>query len=123
VVVRPGERVSLIQDLTAWDLETRAGNGNVRWVSGRPFLGQNRANRWGVLPCGRSRNKPYCFGLGEAFAPGLVEADGPLRASLRVSTRVRRRVFFGDGDGDAVLVTAAFAGLGAGVGSAAKMLD
>jgi hypothetical protein len=75
------------------------------------------------LPCGRSRNKPYCFGLGEAFAPGLGEADGPFRASLRVSTRVRRRVFFGDGDGDAVLVTAAFAGLGAGVGSTAKTLD
>jgi len=86
---------------------------------------------WGVPACGQiAKNKTYCFGLGEAFAAGEGEADGPLRASLRsvrpvrrASTRVRRRVFFADGDGDAVSVTAAFAGLGAGVGSAANTLD
>jgi hypothetical protein len=69
-------------------------------------------------------DKIYCFGLGEAFAAGEGEADGPFRAVLRASTRARRRVFFaGDADGDAVSVTAAFAGLGAGVGSAANTLD
>jgi hypothetical protein len=86
---------------------------------------------WGVPACGQiAKNKTYCFGLGEAFAAGEGEADGPFRASLRsvrpvrrASTRVRRRVFFGDADGDAVSVTAAFAGLGAGVGSAANTLD
>ena len=68
----------------------------------------------------------YCFGVGVAAAPsGVGVAFGSLRAFLRASTRVRRRVFFfaGDGDGDAVSVTAPFAGLGAGVGSAAKTLD
>ena len=63
--------------------------------------------------------------MGVAFASGVGEAFGCLRAVLRDSTRVRRRVFFfaGDGDGDAPSIAAPFAGLGAGVGSAAKTLD
>jgi hypothetical protein len=74
-------------------------------------------------------DKIYCPGVGVAFASGVGEAFGALRASLRASrpvlrasTRVRRRVFFA-GDGDAVSVAASFAGLGDGVGSAAKRLE
>jgi len=75
-----------------------------------------------------AKNKTYCFGVGVAAAfsgAGVGVAFGSLRAFLRASTRVRRRVFFfsGDGDGDALSVTAPFAGLGVGVGSAAKTLD
>jgi len=78
------------------------------------------------------KNRIYCFGVGVAAAfPGVGEAFGSFRASLRVSrpflrasTRVRRRVFFsGDGEGDALSIAAPFAGLGLGSGSAAKTLD
>jgi hypothetical protein len=104
-----------------------------RSVSNAPLLARKK-KRSGPIACQSAlhrKDKIYCPGVGVAFASGVGEAFGALRASLRASrpvlrasTRVRRRVFFsGEGDGDAVPVAAPLAGLGDGVGSAAKTLE
>jgi hypothetical protein len=94
------------------------------WVRNSPVLARKK-KRSGLIACQSAlhrKDRIYCPGVGVAFASGVGEAFGALRAFLRASTRVRRCVFF-PGEGDAVSVAAPLAGLGDGVGSAAKTLE